>query len=254
MAQRLYVLLNRRKILTSPAVRGDLERLYPGTDAEAVYRNYYVGKLEKSMTILLVGTVLAALMAVRAAGQRELVQGHLVRRGEVLDEAQEVVVETVLEGKKERFRVQVQPLQMSEEEAQACYQEFCQKLPQLIAGQNASLQEVTQELELLESFEGYPFYVEWRSDNVDCVSTSGTVKPGEEDVEVCLTADISYWELQWEYQLTVRVLAQQLTLEQQRHNELEEQLLASENRDALEEYWALPESLGDVALKWSRVV
>jgi hypothetical protein len=253
IAQGLYTIAARRKSLVRPAVRCDLERLNPGADRETLCRDYYVGKLEKSLFILLVGSVAAVLVAVRAVGERDL-QENTLKRGEVTDEAQEITVETVIEGSTRRFQVQVQPTQMSEEEAEVCFQEFCQKLPELILGDNTSTQEIEQDLLLEENYAGYPFYIEWKSEDTDSITSAGVVKPAEEEKTVRLKAEISYGEMEWEYPIEVVVSAEKLSDEQKRYREVEERLLETEKDTRLETYWTLPESLGDVQLEWHRVV
>lgn len=253
-AALLYDFLDRRRLLIRSGVRADLEQLYPGGNQEELRRNYYMRKLEKSLLIVLGGSLLAMLLALRAAGERRLEPGNALKRGAVLDDAGEVTLEAVLNGGKERFSIKVEPLQLSPEEAESCYQEFCESLPQLIAGKNASLQEVSQDLDLLEKYAGYPFDVEWKSENVECVTSTGTVKLALQETEVRLKAKISYGDMEWEQDVAVRLLPEELTLRERRYRELQEVLIVAEGEDRTEEYWMLPESVDGMSVKWSRAV
>lgn len=253
-AQWLYTLMCRFGHWIRPTVKKDLRYLYPGENQENLCESYYVKKIEKSLTIFIAGCVLAILLAVRAAGERRLEQGNVLKREGILGESQKVTVEARFDGQKESFEILMEPLCLGTEEAEACYEEFCEELPHLIAGENVSLQEVTQNLNLQEQYEGYPFLVEWRSADVNCIASDGVIRPGEWEQDVLLTACISYGEQEWRQQLSVRVTAETLTEEEQRYRELARQLFHTEERTRMEESLFLPESIDGTPVKWQRAV
>lgn len=251
---QLYEFMCRYNWLVRPGVRADLERLHPGRDQKELHREYYVRKLKKSLLILLAGSLLAGLLALKAVGQQKLEQDRLLPRGTVTEEPQRVSVKALLGDGEEQFQVQVEPLRLGEKEAEECYLGFCAVLPGLIAGENPSLQEVSGDLNLQESYEGYPFMVDWRSDNVESVTSAGVVSPGEEETEVALRAKISYGEWEWERQFMVHVLSGKLTAKQRQHKDLEKLLLAAEEDSRMEEYVLLPGSWEGIPIKWRREV
>ncbi len=253
LAGRLYDVLNRKASVVNRQVRSDLAQLHPGADMEGVCREYGANKLKKSIVIALVGALLAGLLTVRAENER-IIEGNEILRNEAAGEATIVKLETMLEGEPEQFEIEVQPVRMTDEEIQNAYQDFCEALPNLIVGNNESLSQVTRDLQLLESYKGYSFLVEWRSDVSDCVSSSGEVVAGDAPQEVHLRARISYEEQEWEEVLVVKVPAQNLTPEERRHKELENELILSQEATRTNESWTLPENFQDMGLQWSRVV
>ncbi len=253
LAGWLYDVLNRKGNGVNRQVRGDLSQLYPGENLEVLCRRYGVRKLQKSFVIVFAGAVLAGVLAVRAEDEREI-KGNEIPREELSGEAMIVELETVLEGKSEQFEIEMQPIRMTDDELQSSYQEFCETLPGLIMGENESLNRVTKDLRLLESYEGYPFLLEWRSDTSDCVSSSGVVAADDVAQEVHLRALISYEEQEWEEVLTVCVPAQIITPEERRHNELEKELIFSQEATRTNAVWTLPQSYQDTELQWRRVV
>ncbi len=250
----LYICLRKHGVLVRPNVRRDLERLYPGEDIETLCRDYYIRKFKKSMLLFFAGSALAVLLALRASSERKLEQDGMLKRGTVAEESRNVTVETVIGDSRERFQIRMEPQQLSEEEITACYREFTGKLPQLIAGDNPSLREVTHDLDLRERYEGYPFSVEWRSGDVDCITSDGKVRRDREEREVELRAWIEYGEQEWRSSLTVMVQAEELTSAQRQRQDLTDELLASEAQSRMSEYWILPDSLNGVSLRWRRVV
>lgn len=252
-ARGIYEVLEKRKSLVLPGVKKDIERLHPGGDVDRLCKEYYVSKLSKSMTIIGAGSILAVLLAVKAAGEREI-EGNELLRPDIYGETQMVAVETVLDGQQERFEIMMSPEVMTEEEAEACFREFRSALPMLIKGENTSIDQVITDLMLLESYEGYPFLVEWRCDAPDCLNSSGQVVLGEKAREVNLRALVSYGELEWEEHLTVQVQAEELTPEELRRREIEKQLAITQADTETLEYWSLPADWEGVELKWQRVV
>lgn len=252
-ADRIYVLMHGINPVLSGRVRNDLEQIHPGENPEEVCRVYYVAKLKKSIIIALGGVVLAICLSVRAQAERIIENGQ-IKRGNVLEESQTVMVETMLNGQPEQFEIRMSQRQMDEEEAERCYEKFVGELPDLIRGANASLLEVTTDLRLEEMYEGYPFEVEWKSEMSDTVDSHGSVTPKEEDCEVCLKAVITYGEWQWEQFIEVYVLMEKLTEQEQMRRSLEEKLLLSEKDTWTQEYWTLPEGEDGEVFVWERVV
>ncbi|MCM1552445.1 MAG: type II secretion system F family protein [Butyrivibrio sp.] len=252
--KRLYDLMCKYNWLIHQGVRIDLERLNPEANQAELHQRYYIGKLKKSLLIFLGGSLLAGMLALKAAGERELEQGYLLQRGTVLEEAAEVTVEAALGADRERFQLQIEPLRLTSQEAESYYLDFCSCLPDLIMGDNLSLQEVRTDLELSEDYEGYPFTVDWKSDSVDTISSAGVVRQGEQETEVVLTAKISYGETEWEYRVPVKVLSEELSEAGRRYRDLEKLVLDAEESTRTENVWALPESLEGESVTWSRVV
>ncbi len=253
LSGKIYEAVSSKGVFVKPGVRNDMERLHPGEDLDKLCKEYYVNKLAKSMAIILAGCMLAVILMLRAAGERKIEENKL-RREDVLGDAQKVAVETVIEGQAERFEIMMSPQQMTDEAAESCFQEFVRKLPELIVGENPSVEEVCTNLTLTESYEGFPFLVEWRSDVPDCVSSAGIVVPGEDERWVTLRAIVSYGELEWEEWLTVQVMAESLTAKEQRRRELENELIITQADTVAQEYWTLPESWNGKELHWHRKV
>ena len=253
-ARYIYYFLEKHNILILPGVKKDLECLHPGCDQKELCREYYVKKIEKTIMIFAAGSVLSIVLALKASGERKLDDGNVLIRGDISDESIREVVEAEFDGRKEQFNIQLQPVSMNREEADESCKDFCNMLPQLIAGENISLNKVKSNLNLQESYEGYPFYVEWRSGNVDCVTSSGTVRQGGQDTEVVLTAEISYGESEWKEELYINVCAEELTEDERRYRELESSIVITEESTRNQEYMVLPDNFNGIPIIWKRVV
>ena len=249
-AQWIYAVLNRHGNLVPGQVKTDMEHLYPGGNKEELCRKYYVEKIQKSLMIILCGTMLALLMAVRAIRGQPLEKENMLRRGGVLDEGKEIILEGIYGDQKKEFRVYMEPIQLDPENMDEQYRAFTEKLPALILGNNLSLQEVKADLDLTDRYEEYPFQVEWKSSNTDVISGSGKVVPAEQEEEVMLQAMITYGENEWETGLWVNVPAREYTREEYQYRKAVQLLEEAEQNSREEEYWTLPTIVDEIEIKW----
>ncbi len=234
----------------------DLQRLYPGEDRNRLCTVYYVRKLALFLIICFVGTFLGGLVSIKAKMSETLTEGGTMIRGDYKEGEKELIVKTSLaEGGEQVFRIFVLPQRLSRKEADALKKDFGEKLPWLILGKNVSLTQISHNLCLEESFEGFPYIVEWKSSRPDLISGAGIVGEAEGEGEaVTLTATVNYEDLFWEEVIDVCVVPPTISSEERIHRELEEFILISEKNSRGEEEWKLPETFKDERLSWQQVV
>ncbi len=258
MASYLYKRLcfEKRSLFRSRQADQDLERLYPGEDREKLRTAYYVKKLALSLAICFVGTLLGALLGVKAGMSGVLTEEGTILRGTYEDGDREIAVKTSLDKVGEQvFQVVVSPQSLSGQELLKLKQAFGERLPQLILGENESLRQVSGNLCLEESFDNFPFDIEWKSNRPDLVSAWGTVRMTEETgEEVLLTAVVSYEDLQWEERIAVYVVPPAISNEESIRQELEKLILKSEQDSRQKEEWKLPSTFYEQKLSWQQAV
>lgn len=261
MALYLYKLACRRRlpIVGESRVSGDLERLHPTENKAAVCTDYYVEKLAKSLLIGFLGTMLGVVVSVKNGTEKILQEDGTIVRGAYGEAGKSLELEACLEtGEKYDLSLQLEAKALTAQEAELLVREFSTRLPLLILGANPSLQEVTQNLCLEESYEGYPLWVEWHSSRLDLVSNLGEVSDIPEGSEqVILTARILYEEqadMEWEQEIPICVVARVLTAEEAFQRELEELLKVSERESRSLTEWKLPESIQETKITWKQRV
>ena len=252
MAMALYkwVCIRRFPFPANRQVELDLERLHPGENKKQICTEYYVNKLAKSMMICAIALILGMAVAVQAKGNEVLNESGELVRGAYGEDAKSVEVECVLPDKARVFQVTVNPRSYGEDAIAELYEEFRERLPDFMLGSNVSLEEVAEDLCLYDSYEDYPFLVEWESDNPDRVSSSGKVVQGEETADVRLTALISYEKWEWRAEFPVRIMPVVLTEEERIHGQIEALLQQSEQDSRTQERWKLPESWQGSPILW----
>jgi len=130
------------------------------------------------------------------------------------------------------------------------YKSFWSELPQLILGENASLQAVCHDLRLSESYENYPFTIEWESLNEAFLQSDGTVGSIERECETELQIIIQYGNWKKVEHLPVVLVPKMWSSEEQLHAELEELLKTAEEQSRSEKEWKLPVEWKGEALLW----
>lgn len=245
-------------IVGQRSVRKDLERLHPGENREIICTDYYIGKLAMSLVICLLGAVLGLSISIKTEKESVLQGDGTIVRGSYEEEPRELdLAASFADGKERYFSVQVESRQLSEQELNDLCMEFEERLPKMILGENDSLQEVTKDLVLEESYEGYPFSVEWHSNVPDIITAGGKVYLIEEQsATVLLTAEIFYGDASDALELLelpVCVVQPLLTEEERIQHEMEALLSEAEMSSRLENTWQLPESYRGQAIRWSQI-
>ena len=246
--------IRRLPLFSSRQVESDLVQLHPGENIQWIKTEYYVKKLSLSLTILLVGILFGAAARIAAGSKVLLQEDGSIPRGTYLEGELELQVTADMGDGAQEFQIRLYPKLLTGEELETLAAEFLEQLPELIRGNNQSLQKVTEDLELLEVYEGFPFRVEWSSSQPNVLGSGGTVRMSEKQVEVDLLAELTYQDYAKEEIVRVTVVSQVLTPQEQFHRELEEYLLASEEESRREDKWILPDRWQDHEVRWSQKV
>lgn len=230
-------------------VRTDLNHLYPGGNAEERITEYYVTKLTTSVLLLIAGICVAFLVVADGRERNPIENGRMKREDYESGEQDYIITAKLEEGGKYSFPIRVTPRKYEEKELQQRALAFREDLPELILGENESLDGVVTNLELAEEYTGYPFWVEWRSDSPDVVDRDGVVHMQNEDCTVHLNAELHYEEYCGTADVTVTVKNGD-TLQKNEKELIEEMLQAAQLTDPEKESFLLPESVEGKKISW----
>lgn len=246
--------IRKLPLFSSRQVESDLVQLHPGENVQWIKTEYYVKKLSFTLTILLVGILFGAAARIAAGSKILLQEDGSIPRGTYLEGELELQMKADMGDGTQEFQILLYPKLLTGEELETLAEELSEQLPELIKGKNQNLQKVTEDLELLEIYESFPFRVEWSSSQPDVLGSGGTVRIPEEQVEVELLAELSCQDYVKEEIVHVTVVPPVLTPQEQLHRELEEYLLASEEEGRREDKWILPDRWQDHEVSWSQKV
>lgn len=250
----LYKKLSLRfpDVFRSKGVKEDLQRLYPGKNVEIIQTDYYVKKFALCLGVIVIGSLLGAATKFSALSSLTLENGT-VKRGEYAEGGKEIQVIADYDAKTYDFLLQIPVRRLSEAEAEALFDEMLVVLPELILGENESLEQVFLDLRLEDCYEEYPVEVEWKSSRPDILSRSGRVQTSESQVPVELFVTLSYEGYSRESVLPVTVVPPHVEQEEALYQTLLELLEVSKEESAEQEGWVLPVSWLGKEISWRQV-
>lgn len=244
--------IRKLPLFASRQVDTDLAQLHPGENIQWVKMDFYVRKLALSLLILLVGILFGVVAKVSAVGKAFLEEGGILWRGSYEEGEREVVLEAKIQEEHQQFQISLAPRELSTEELEELAAQLLGQLPDRILGENRDLGQVYGDLLLEESYEGYPFEVEWESSRPDVVGSSGVVAVQKEPVQVALKVHLWYQTYLQEGIIAVTVTPPALSPQEQERLGLQEYLLMEEQKDRQQECWTLPTEWNGRQIQWSQ--
>ena len=230
-----------------------LERLHPGESLEALTERYYVNKIALSLMMSFAGLIIGCALSFQAAANLRVSDGEVIR-GDYTQLPEEMILEGDFPEGRQQIEVQVHSRTMSIEETEVVFASFCTKLPNLIKGENESLDQVYTSLRLESTFESFPLWVAWESENPEIVSTNGVVSLVDENREVNLIMTAHYGEWEQSYRLTICVVPPIISEQERLRRSYEDFLLSSEEQSREDRVWKLPDSYGTFPVHWRQIV
>lgn len=212
-------------------------------------------RVDKSQILcVFLGITLAAAAFFVESADSPLADGRSLQRNSYGqgEKEQEVLVEGLLEEVVE-LDLQVGERQYGEEEAKEAFKSAAEALTGRIAGENPSLREVREPLDLPVWLEEYAVAVQWQTENPDLVEPDGAVhgencrEAGEETV---LTAVLTAGEYREVYAFPVRIFPAEQTEEERQLRQFRQLLRQMDESQSTSEQFVLPEEFGGKRLSY----
>lgn len=235
----------------------NLTLLHPDLSESYQVKEFYIRQYSLALLILFIGDLLSLCVAVNAQSVKNVQDGSYINRNAYGEGDLEVSLLAQIEGEEEReVSYTVEERKYNAEEIACLYKEASALLPELILGNNNSIEAVTQDLELVAAIEGYPFSISWESNNYSLVHTDGTVCNEElrEAEIVMLRAYFRYEEAEFEEVFPVRVGPAVLTEEEQLLKHIEESLTEQDEQSRTDSALILPDQVGSENIIWKEVI
>lgn len=236
--------------LCNTAVHEDLKTLYPMQDITKRQKEFVVEKLSLSIVILLVGGLFSILLMIQEGGDASIENGQLQRNsyGEGM-----LSIDLLAENGNEAAQIalELEERSFTNQELEECYARLLPELETVVLDKNASFDEVSYDLALVEMVEGYPFEITWQTDE-KYLDSHGKLIQNElsKPVVVELTADISCQDFkrQETFWCCIQSRASPLSMQEQLQRQLQE--LEEENRE--QEFLELPTEYGGKEIVWKQ--
>lgn len=235
-----------------------LRLLHPDIAEKHQVKEFYIRQYALALLVLFVGNMLSLCVGLSTQTNRLLQDGGYINRKTYGEGGTDIALMAQIEGEEEAEKIfyTVEEQKYSVEETEHLFREAVKHLPEVILGQNDSLDAVISDLELITSMDGYPFQIAWESSSYSLVHTDGSVH--NEDLEipeiVMLKAYFRYEGREFEevfpVQIQPAVYTEKELLLKRIEDALEERSRASETEDVM----VLPERIENRGIMWKEVI
>ena len=130
-------------------------------------------------------------------------------------------------------------------QAEEILDDFISRLQTAVAGENPSLDQVTKDLNLVDSLEGYGFSVSWETEDWEWIDSLGHVKnkeAGFKEQKTTIKAHITDGRFKWEHEFAVTLLPETVGQEEQAGREILNTVATQDSQQNTKEYMKLPRS------------
>ncbi len=243
-----------------------LKLLHPALSEKMQLEEFHIKRDSQVLAIFFLGNVICLCIAASGQVNRILLEsvqeGSYIPRNGYGQGEKELVLEAQIEGEeaqeeiKKEISYTVEERFYTEEEIDFLYEEAVLELMQIMLGENAGFEQVTQNLILPEAVEGYPFSIYWESDSYSLLQTDGTVlnESLAEPEIVNLTAHFQYAEMAREEVFSVQVCPAVYTEEELWIKAIQNSLEEENRKSKTNEVMYLPKQIGNRAVTWKEVV
>lgn len=246
----------RRKDWARRQLEDKLKTLQPYESVSMQIREYYLSQYSMILTVLFAGVLICLAAWWSARSSPLLLEGSYIRRNAYGEGGIPIELAAQIEGEEEIFQYIVEEQKYTEDEAEVLYRRAVELLPEIIRGQNDSLDDVRQNLNLVTQIDGYPFDISWESSSYTLVNTDGTVnnKELQESVIIMLTAGFRYEKWSWEQQMYIQVNPKTYTYREMLRSRIEDLLHIQEDQTGSTEVMILPDSVESEPIVWREII
>lgn len=265
-ADYIYGFCRKRRMLRRDGARKSFQILYPEIGdkkerEENFLRQYYISKIRFLLLFIFIGDLLAICLFAGSRTEGVLEGGKYIRRNGYGEGSREMDLQVRMEGETEEiqgeYRITVEEQNYEEGVIKQMAKEIPPLLPEAIKGDNPSLEEVRKDLNLVRVLEGYPFQIDWESDDYSLVYSDGCVtneEVGKEGKIVNLTAVLTYGDYREEHIFPICIYPPEYTEEEIQKKKIYELLVQQEEKERCMEKMELPDSVDGKELIWGERV
>ncbi|MCR4834013.1 MAG: type II secretion system F family protein [Butyrivibrio sp.] len=264
MAVYIYDFLEEKEILKKKDLaRLSMQRLYPNKKPEEATRNYYIEKIELVLYLITAGCFLS-IVAFATSHNDALTSneyGTYLERNDYGEGSKREYIQASESGNKiAKFEIELEERRYTKSEAEKLYVEAAKIIGKRILKDNSSLDEVSSDLDLIDSLEGYPFEIIWKSSDTNRIHSDGTLEMEgiyelpEEGVCTVLLATFKYYDYSWIQSIPIRIVSPEESEIEKLTRKLNESLAYQQSESIYDEVMYLPETdeSGEHVLNWSR--
>ena len=228
----------------------DLMFISPAGDPGKEYRDFQIKRIKTVLAVITSGLILSVFMKISVLNETA-VPGDGFEREEWDGKKQKIELYAYAGEEMIEVDLGLQTRKLTDAEAESLSVKFKEDLPELIRGANPDLMHVTENLFLMEKYDGFPFKVIWKSSDPALISAyKGYVDTEAGEGDLILTATYSYGDREWRAELPVHVAEKPLTERETLEKLISETLSEEESDKRVEKVFELPLRIGEQDIRW----
>ncbi len=230
-------------------IEKDFRHLSMGRNPTEQMQKYYKKK-KKEMFLISVAGIVVLLCSMFGEHKNSIIENNHLLRNENGEGKKEVSLELKINDEMwQPFSFWLEEKSYTTEEMDRLFQVAFQELEEVITGENPSLNQVCEDLNLVSSLEDYPFFLSWESSNIKILDDTGKLFfeniNEKEQVELKVTFSCDEWEKAEIIKVTILPKEKEDTL-----FFLQETLKKTEAESRKDKIFQLPTQYEDKALQW----
>ena len=236
---------------------GKLKLLNPEISEKQQIKDFYIRQYSLALLVLFIGNILSLCIALSEQTGGLLKDNEYIQRNAYGKGKTELVLSAQVEGREaEEILYAVEEQKIAKEEIEVLYKNAVELIPSLILGENIGLENVTNDLELVTSIDGYPFTISWESSSYSLVHTDGAVQNEELDAPevVTLRACFKYDEIEFENVFPIQICPVEYTERELFIKKIKDSLEEQNQASRTDEIFTLPKKIGDENVTWKEVI
>ncbi len=245
-------------LFQAPQVGKDLRALKPGEKSDDLQSKYYVNKIKNFLILFYAGVILGFGVCVVNTGDGEIRNNSYVDRNSHGEGGKQIDVE--VKSKDGRYestiRLNIDEVKFTESEINQLYEKAVNELEIMLWGTDGGNHEVCESLKLPDVLDGYPFKLEWESNNYFLIDHQGQIQTQDIDgngEKVTMTCHFVYEEWHRDYDTTIIVFPKELTDEQIWEERLHETVKQTEQEQKYDDKYVLPRVIARNEVLWNEV-
>lgn len=251
-----FCLVNRfvpgkKNLKLSSKVANDLKYLYPTEASSQRQSRFVIHKLGILLAVGFLGCCMGLCVSVSSRIQHNLIDGHVIKRNEQGKGSKAVTLIASVGEEKHKYQINVNERRYTNEEFTAVADAIHEDIFLTALGSNESYEKITENLDFVETYEKYPFVLEWSVSNPEIVLWDGSIsyeKVTDSGVAISVELTIKYNDTYVKYVKEGFVYRKQEVYGE--YARIEKMIQNTDEQQSEEEYLRLPVVFGDKEIIW----
>lgn len=235
-----------------------LKGIYVGEQIEVVKKLYLCNKVVVILLILGIFNILSLFSNIHAKQRKELMDGNYIKRPAISEGSKKIsldvhITEDDLTVLIDEIQLEIYEEQYNEEELNEQILLAKEYIDSNLLKDNKAFDEIISDLNFVSWIPGTGLSVEWTTEDYQLITRDGKVKNENinDGIATWVIANITYYDIQIEYVIYLRLLPKVYAKEELVQKELAERIDEINENTITEDKFQLPDSVGKGKVNWN---